>query len=143
MRKLLIIGVGLVLVGGLVTVSMQLLTSSGWSKDVVFDDGRMKMRVQFKVEPDPPTTGSLALMARVKNNAGYPMRVDHVHFTVSGNGQSVSETLEGDPIGTFSATGNGLCEATAELQTPGSYQVELLVIHQQSKFSSNWPLEVQ
>ena len=143
MRKLLFAGAGLLLVVGLVIVSLQLLGSKGWSKDIVFDDGRMEMRVQFKAEPDPPTTGSLALMARVKNNAGYPMRVDHVHFNISRNGESVSETLEGDPVGSFSANGKGFYTATAELQSAGSYQVDLLVMHQQSSFNSSWPLEVK
>ena len=143
MRTLLFACCGLLLVVGLVIVSLQLLGSEGWSKDIVFDDGRMEMRVQFKADPDPLTTGSLALMARVKNNAGYPMRVDHVHFDISRNGQSISETLEGDPVGNFSASGNGFYTATAELQSPGSYQVNLLVKHQQSSFNSNWPLAVK
>ena len=143
MRKLLVAGAGLLIVVGLVIASLQLLTPKGWSKDVVFDDGRMEMLVQFKVEPDPPTAGSLALMVRVKNIAGYPMRVDHVHFTVSRNGQSASETLEGDRVGDFSASGKGYYTAAAELQSPGSYQVDLLVMHQQSRFNSIWPLEVK
>lgn len=143
MRKFLFVGAGLLLVVVLVIVSLQLLTSSGWSKDLVFDDGRMEMRVQFKAEADSPNAGSLVLMARVKNIAGFPMRVDHVHFNISRNGQSVSETLEGDPVGNFSASGNGFYTATAEVQSRGSYQVDLLVAHQQSSFNSNWPLEVK
>ena len=143
MRKLLFAGAGVVLVVGLVIISFQLLASNGWSKDIVFDDGRMAIRVQFKVEPDPPTTRSLALMARVKNAAGYPMPVEHVHFTASRNGQNVSETLEGDPIGTFSATGNGFYGATMELPSPGSYQVDLLIMHQQASFNLSWPLVVK
>jgi len=110
---------------------------------VVFDDGQMAMRVQFKVEPNPPTVGRLTLMARVKNNVGYPMPVGHVYFAISKDGQSVLETLEGDPVGNFQASGNGYYTVTAELQSPGSYQVNLQVEHQQSRFDSNWPLEVQ
>ena len=143
MRKLLFVGAGLLLVVGLAIVSLQLLSSKGWSKDLEFDDGRMGMLVQFKVEPDPPTIGRVDLMAKVKNPAGYPMAVDHVHFEINANGQRVSDTLEGDPVGNFSASGNGFYRATVGLPSAGSYEVGLLVKHRESSFNSNWPLEVK
>ena len=86
---------------------------------------------------------SLSLRSRSSTpTSGHPMAVDHVHFEISINGQMVSGPLEGDPVGTFSASGTGFYKASAALPSAGSYEVELLVKHRESSFTSNWPLEV-
>lgn len=138
---MLFVGAGLVLVVGLVITVVRLLSTEGWSKDVVFDDGQMGMRMQFKVEPDPSRSGAITLMARVKELVGYPMRIDHVHFAISQNGQNVRETMEGDPFGNFIPAGDGYYATSTELPSPEDYQVDLLVQHNQSSFKSTWPLE--
>ena len=56
-RFLFICGVAAVLVV-LAIASIPLLSPRGWSKDVVFDDGRMGMRVQFKTSQDARTSGT-------------------------------------------------------------------------------------
>ena len=141
--KYLLIGGVVGLLAGLAIASVLMLSPKGWSKDVTFDDGRMVIKVQFKADPDPPTVGIQTLMARVKDVAGYPMRVDHVHFTVNNDGQVLAQELEGEAVGTFSATGDGFYRTNAELPSPGSYSVDLLVRHNQSSFNSGWTLDVK
>ena len=142
-KILLFIGAGLLLMTALFVVSLQLLTPQGWSQDVASDDGRMNLRVQFKAEPDQPEVGMQTLLLRVKDVAGFPMRVDHVHFTISKNGQNVAGPMEGEPVGNFKATGDGYFTAQAELMSSGVYQVDVLVQHNQSSFNYTRPHEVE
>jgi hypothetical protein len=142
MRKPLYVVAGLLTVVGIILVMLQTLDQDGWSKDKTFDDGQMAILVQFKVNPNPTTPGSLTVMARVKNTVGYSLPVDYAHFTVSMNGERVIEALEGDRIGEFSSVGTGFYQATLELESSGDYEVEFLVMHGQSRFATNWPLTV-
>jgi hypothetical protein len=89
-------------------------------------------------------------MARVKDAAGYPMRVDRVYFSVSKDGQVLAESLESEPVGDFKPGGDGFYDAQVELPSPGSYQVALLlqginlgIRKYDSRFQASWPLEVE
>lgn len=143
MGLLLPLGAGTLLVIGLVVASLQLLTSKGWSRDIAFDDGRMAMRVQYKVEPHPPTVGPVDLLVKVKNVAGYVMLVDHVHVTV--NSEKVADGIEAERVGDFGITSGkeSFYRTRVDLSSPGSYQVVVLVQHDESRFETTWPLEVQ
>jgi|GEM_PF-6295128 hypothetical protein len=142
-RGFIIGGVVMTLVVGLAIASLQVLTPKGWSKDIRFDDGRMAMRVQFKSEPSTLDAGTQTLSAKVKDIAGFPMQVGHVHFTVTKDGQTLVEGLEGEPVGKFGAVGQGFYRASAQLPSPGSYTVDLAVQHNQSRFDSSWSFEVR
>ena len=141
--KLLIIAASLVILAAFVIASWQFLIPEGWSQDTIFDDGNMNMRVQFKVEPNEPTVGSLVLMAKVKDVSGFPMRVDHVHFALSKSGQLIDQEIEAEPVGGFKAAGNGMYTANVYIESPGVYEANLQVAHGTSSFKASWLIEVK
>lgn len=142
-RRFILIGGVVALLIVLAVASIPLLSPNGWSKDMVFDDGRMAMRVQFKTEPDVPVLGTQVLFAKVKGVTGFTMLVDHVHFTVTKDGETLVEALEAEPVGEFATAGVGFYRASVQLPSAGSYSVDLSVQHNQSQFNTTWSLEVR
>lgn len=140
---LLPLGAAVLLVVVVGVASLQLLTPKGWSRDVVFDDGQMKMRVQHKLELDPTTAGKVNLMVKVKDAGGYLMRVDHVHFTVTEGGEKVVDGLEGEPTGTFKIGSDSFYLISLEVVLVKAYQVAVEIAHQQSSFNLTFPFKVK
>ena len=140
---------GLLFVGLLMLLILRPIGSSkGWSKDIIFDDGRdgplMDMRLQFKLEPSQSSGGPRTLLFRVKAIGGYPMLVDQALVTVRRSDQVVLGPTVAEPVGEFGFTGSqsGYYTAKAEVP-PGAYQVELLVQHLGTRLKWVWPATVK
>lgn len=151
-RGLLAAGLGgaVALIVVLVFLSSQLLATSGsgWSKEVVFDDGRdgplVDMRLAFRSEPQPAVVGVQKMMFRVKSVAGYPMLVTPVRYSIQKRGEAAGRTGEAKPVGDFGLTGNGTGFYTADvpLGAPGQYTVQLTVPNGLATIETSWTLDV-
>ncbi len=102
----------------------------------------MPVRVQLKVEPNPPAIGMVTMKVKVKNLAGYPMRIEHVHLSVTKDGQQVVNGLEGLPVGDFKAVGDGFYTAELELAAPGLYQLSIDLRHQFTSYTVRRDIQV-
>ena len=87
-RIVVLAGVPVLIVAALAALSLPFLPSGGWSKEVAVSNGSMKMRLQFKTDPPSPVSGPVTLMARIKGEGGFTMRVNQVRFIYSAAGRS-------------------------------------------------------